>query len=265
MGQGQFVLVVGESEAIIIDSYVPLAPVVPIVNVKGALAKVLQGKKLVGLLITGFDSDHFNEIGIQIVLNKYRPEWIAYPQYFKKTQCATNCFGHIDRFDARKKIRRVSFQLRKNSARFFNNLCSEFSLEMFSPHAEDMDSSNNCSLVCKIREINTDATYLVTGDTELIRWHSIVKIFGSALDCDVLAAAHHGSKNGVSRSLLECAQPHTVLISAGVDNQYGHPDATALALYKDFAQEVWCTKWGNGQSLRTNVTRETIKSFKFTS
>jgi len=85
VGQGQFVVVTGDTQAIIIDTYVPLNPSADIVNVKGALATILQGKQLVGLMVTGFDSDHFNEVGIKIVLNKYRPNWIMYPKYFKNT------------------------------------------------------------------------------------------------------------------------------------------------------------------------------------
>ena len=56
-----------------------LSPAVPIINVKQALATILAGKNLVGLLVTGFDDDHFCEVGIKTVMNKYRPNWVAYP------------------------------------------------------------------------------------------------------------------------------------------------------------------------------------------
>ena len=52
VGQGQFVVVVGGNEAIIIDTSVPLSADPPIVNVMGALAGILSGKALVGLMIT---------------------------------------------------------------------------------------------------------------------------------------------------------------------------------------------------------------------
>lgn len=73
VGQGQFVVVTGNTQAIIIDSYVPLNPTADIVNVKGALAAILQGKHLVGLIVTGFDADHFNEVGIKIILTQQSP------------------------------------------------------------------------------------------------------------------------------------------------------------------------------------------------
>ncbi len=214
VGQGQFVVVTGKTQAIIIDTYVPLNPKADIVNVKGALASILQGKELVGLMITGFDSDHFNEIGIKIVLNKYRPNWIMYPKYFKDTRVADSCFAAIKSFETMKTFVRYSVALDKNDTRFYNKLSDDFQIEVFSPHSEDMNSSNNCSLVCKIREIVTGATYLVTGDTEIDRWHSIVRIFGKSIASHVLAAPHHGSRNGITEAIIRSINPHTVLISA---------------------------------------------------
>ena len=52
---------------------------------KNSVSHPLHGKELVGLIVTGFDADHFNEVGMRIALNKYRPNWIMYPKYFKQT------------------------------------------------------------------------------------------------------------------------------------------------------------------------------------
>ena len=56
-----------------------------------------------------------------------------------------------------------------------------------------------------------------------------------------MAAAHHGSTNGVNARALLKINPHTVLISAGVDNAYGHPDGAAVKAYKAVAKQVFCT------------------------
>ena len=45
--------------------------------------------------------------------------------------------------------------------------------------------------------------------------------------------------------------PNTVLISAGVDNQYGHPDAKAVALYLRVADHVFKTNVRTGVSWLT--------------
>lgn len=265
VGQGQFVVVTGDRQAFIVDTYVPLNPTQEIINVKGALANILHGKELVGLMVTGFDSDHFNEVGMKIVLNKYRPDWIMYPKYFKKTQTADSCFAVISSFEEQKqKFTRVSVSLDDNETRFYNKLSNDFQFEMFSPHSADMNSSNNCSLVCRVKELSTNRTYLITGDTENDRWGSIVRYFGSSLLADVLAAPHHGSKNGISREAIERIKPDTVLISAGVRNQYGHPDAEAVRLFEANAKKVYLTNFGEGQSLKTVVSGQSLETYKFT-
>ena len=45
--------------------------------------------------------------------------------------------------------------------------------------------------------------------------------------------------------------PDTVLISAGVDNQYGHPDRKAVELYLRVAKRVFQTNVRDGVSLLT--------------
>lgn len=264
VGQGQFIVVTGTSEAFIIDTYVPLNPMADVINVKSALAKILQGKGLVGLLVTGFDADHFNEVGMRIVLNKYRPNWIMYPKYFKKTQTANTCFSLIESFESQKPFIRVSVSLLQNALRFYSKLSSDFEFEVFSPHEADMNSSNNCSLVCKVKELSTGGTYLITGDTENDRWNSINYYFKNALSSDVLAAPHHGSKNGIASDTLALIRPKTILISAGVDNQYGHPDIEATRLFADYTQDYYSTNYGQGQSLKTVVSATEIKTYKFT-
>ena len=149
-------------------------------------------------MVTGFDDDHFNEIGLKIILNKYRPDWIMYPKYFKDTGNADTCFSIINEHETITKFKRVSVLLKDDKARIYPSLSKDFKFEIFSPHSSDMNSSNNCSLVCKIKENSTNATYLVTGDTENDRWDSIVNIFGPSLKSQVLDAPHHGSRNGIS-------------------------------------------------------------------
>ncbi len=263
VGQGQFVVVTGTTDAFIVDTYVPLNTDSAIVHVKSALSKILEGKNLIGLVITGFDSDHFNEVGMKIVLNKYRPSWIMYPNYFKKTKTADSCFSVIKSFEGQKPFTRHSIVLKANKLRLYNSLSDDFSFEVFSPHSDDMNSSNNCSLVCKVAEKSTGRTYLITGDTENDRWGSIVRYFGSSIRADVLAAPHHGSKNGISAEAMAKIQPQTVLISAGVDNQYGHPDPEATALFKQYTEASYSTSCDGGQSIRTSADAQEVKSFKF--
>lgn len=67
----------------------------------------------------------------------------------------------------------------------------------------------------------------------------------------MLAAPHHGSKNATHPASLLNIAPHTVLISAGVDSQYGHPHPQAVRVYRQVAQHVFSTNMEGGVSLLT--------------
>ena len=45
---------------------------------------------------------------------------------------------------------------------------------------------------------------------------------------NILKAAHHGSKTSTTPAFLEAASPTVVVISAGADNRYGHPNTEVL-------------------------------------
>lgn len=58
---------------------------------------------------------------------------------------------------------------------------------------------------------------------------------------EVYKAAHHGSANGDSPDSIETFSPEAIVISAGLDNSYGHPSAEALALYDSVGAQVYRT------------------------
>jgi beta-lactamase superfamily II metal-dependent hydrolase len=50
--------------------------------------------------------------------------------------------------------------------------------------------------------------------------------------------------------------PNTVLISAGIDSCYGHPDAAAVKVYQAIAKHVFATNIENGICLLTRRVGE---------
>lgn len=80
--------------------------------------------------------------------------------------------------------------------------------------------SNDSSIVLKMSLGNHD--FLMTGDvTESVER----QLMESEVDltADVLKLAHHGSATSSSTGFIEEVSPTHVLVSAGVDNRYGHP------------------------------------------
>ena len=149
-------------------------------------------------------------------------------------------------------LKRVSVRLDLLAGRNLSGLSDNFDFELFSPHINDMDCSNNCSIVLKLTGRGPRGfSYLITGDAENDRWDAISELFGGALKSHVLAAPHHGSKNATHPASLLQIAPHTVLISAGVESQYGHPDPGALKVYSRVAKYVFSTNMEGGVSLLT--------------
>jgi competence protein ComEC len=257
VGQGSLAIVRHNREAIIIDSRIPPCADSTVASVKQMFAASLKDRCVKGLVLTGFDDDHCDVIGTAIVLQKYRPDWVLYPQYYKNTEGARSVFWLIDeqekgRLSSTKPLRRIPVRLDRLTNRKLPGLSTNFDFELFSPHIKDMNSSNNSSIVLKLTGLGQGGfSYLITGDTESERWESIDGFFGAALKAHVMAAAHHGSRNAVDVPSLLHIDPHTVLISAGVDNQYGHPDPAAVKVYKGVAKQVFSTNMEGGVSLLT--------------
>jgi beta-lactamase superfamily II metal-dependent hydrolase len=257
VGQGALAIVRHDSEALIIDSRIPPTGDETVAYVKGVMSTELRDHRVRGLILTGFDNDHSDVAGVGLVLNKYRPDWVMYPKYYKDTEEASKVFELIEeqvkeRASTSTPLNRISVRLDNLRSRLIQGISDKFECELFSPHTEDMDSSNNSGIVIRLRGRGPGGfSYLVTGDTETARWDTINRLFGSSLKSDVMAAPHHGSKNGVHPGALLNIAPNTVLISAGVDNQYDHPDSVAVQVYSKVASHVFGTMVQGGKSLAT--------------
>jgi competence protein ComEC len=84
----------------------------------------------------------------------------------------------------------------------------------------------------------------------------LVGKYGSFLKSDVLKVAHHGSKNSNSEIFIGTVSPAYSIISAGIDNRYGHPNKEALDILNQFGSQILKTMDGgmiefksNGQNL----------------
>jgi len=80
---------------------------------------------------------------------------------------------------------------------------------------------NDASIVAKL--VYGKESFLLTGDAEIKTENALVHIDGSKLKSDVLKAGHHGSKTSSSLPFVEQVLPVTTIISAGLNNSYGHP------------------------------------------
>jgi len=80
---------------------------------------------------------------------------------------------------------------------------------------------NDNSIVVKLQA--GDTSFLFTGDAEAPAEQSMLVSSVVSIKCDVLKVGHHGSNTATSQTFLDLADPSYAIISAGLDNMYGHP------------------------------------------
>lgn len=100
------------------------------------------------------------------------------------------------------------------------------------------DAQNNNSTVSTVNFGNFKA--LLTGDAEEEASDYIARNLNLGT-VNYLKVNHHGSKNGLTQTLLEVSQPQIAVISVGKDNKYGHPHQEILDMLKNFGVKYYRT------------------------
>lgn len=89
---------------------------------------------------------------------------------------------------------------------------------------------NDGSIIMKV--YTPGKTFMLTGDAPQKTENIVVELEGDRLQSDVLKIGHHGSKTSSSNLFLKAVNPEVTIISAGLDNQYGHPHPNVMARIK---------------------------------
>jgi competence protein ComEC len=96
------------------------------------------------------------------------------------------------------------------------------SIQVFAPTGDESKlESNTASIV--IRVVYGNTSFMLTGDAPMEIENYLVETYGAQLDSDVLKLGHHGSKTSTSDTWLDTVTPQYGVVSAGLDNRYGHP------------------------------------------
>ncbi|KAI7257021.1 hypothetical protein KC345_g10878 [Hortaea werneckii] len=108
----------------------------------------------------------------------------------------------------------------------------------------EVEDQNHESVVFRL-EMN-GRNFLFTGDVDMAAEDAILleaehNGISNRPPIDVLKVAHHGSKTATSTEWLAFWNPATAVISAGVNNLYGHPNGEVLNRLAEAATEVYRT------------------------
>jgi len=266
--QGDLAAVRAGNEAVIVDAHMPECDDVTPPQIEATLADYLSGRMVCGLILTGLDKDHACPAGVESILTRYSPDWVMYPTYYKDTDTATEVFQIIERHRRRREnttrpLTRHSVCVQDGPPRVLPGLANNFRFELFSPRAKTPGSSNNCSIVARITGLDANGFgYMITGDTEADAWERINKRYGNLLATPIFSAPHHGAASGCKPQTAWLVSPDTVLISAGVNNAYGHPDPSAAKVYAAVARAVYSTnQTSDGTCLLTRRVGNTYETY----
>jgi competence protein ComEC len=113
---------------------------------------------------------------------------------------------------------------------------------VLSPPASGFSDGNENSVVTLIEHgsIPEAARVLLTGDAEA-EVEEYISQSSEAGPLAVLKVGHHGSDTSTTPLLLSRFRPHVAVISAGVDNDYGHPTPQTLRRLRTAGAEIFRT------------------------
>ncbi|KUP23816.1 ComEC/Rec2 family competence protein [Paenibacillus sp. DMB5] len=119
----------------------------------------------------------------------------------------------------------------------------------------EVEEQNHESVVFRL-EMN-GRSFLFTGDMDEAAEEEIIQAaqqagIREAGPVDVLKVAHHGSKTSTGAAWLEFWKPETAVISAGVNNLYGHPNAGVLERLTEAGSAIYRTDLHGEVQLRVD-------------
>lgn len=103
----------------------------------------------------------------------------------------------------------------------------------------EADDNNNSSIVVKL--VYGKTSFLFTGDAEMISEKEMVRLWGPALQADVLKVGHHGSKTSSSDMFLKYVKPSVALVCVGSYNTFGHPTPEVMERLRRYGAAVYRT------------------------
>lgn len=117
----------------------------------------------------------------------------------------------------------------------------------------DLKKRNNNSL--SFRLVYHDFTVMLTGDAEEAAEQDIVKT-GLSLASTILKVGHHGSNTSSLPTFLDKVQPQFAIVSAGQDNNFGHPHPRVMCRFHQRNIPVMDTRCHG--SIRISTDGQTI-------
>lgn len=133
-------------------------------------------------------------------------------------------------------------------------------LDVFNPidNSPPAKVSNDDSLAVKLTFKNV--ALLLTGDIEK---RVEAELLGDCanLKSQILKVPHHGSKSSSTEEFLNCVQPEVAIVSAGLDNPFGHPHTVVLERYQSKGIRLYKTVSDGAITVTTDGEKISVDTF----
>ena len=185
------------------------------------------------VIATHPDKDHIG--GLVEVLKNYRADFVMEPG----VSSDTGVYQELEKTIADKNLPRI---LARRG--MLLNLGEGARLNILFPNRNTEGwETNTASIVAKL--VYGNNSFLLTGDSPIVIEKYLSMIDGRNLKSDVLKTGHHGSRTSTSESFAGLVSPQYTVISAGKNNQYGHPHKEVLDIL-DKIKSVILKTYENG-------------------
>jgi competence protein ComEC len=175
------------------------------------------------------DTDHTG--GLVSVVHEYRVDHFYQPEFMDGASAARELLARVSDYDIHAHILYAGDVI---------HLEENIQLEVLSPPPTiNSTDTNEHSLVFRLMYGDTEV--MLMGDASVNNEFDILNFFPEKLDADILKVGHHGSKTSTAENFVEAVDPDYAIVSAGCDNNFGHPHPSVLETLAKYRVEVFDT------------------------
>lgn len=206
VGQGQSILLQSDGKHYLVDCGGDDGEMAANVVAETLISQGIT--RLDGIIVTHYDADHTGGIGP--LLTRIKTDMLILPLVEDENGVAESLAAKTD-----------------GAVQFVDqDLLFAFGSSSMTVIAPFSHKTGNESSLCVLFQTE-NCDILITGDRgelgELMLLHE-----RTLPDVEILVAGHHGSAHSTGEALLVATRPEIVVISAGLDNRYGHPSEKTL-------------------------------------
>lgn len=174
-------------------------------------------RKIDVIMATHPDTDHIG--GLVDVLDRYQVNMVMQSQVEHEASAA-RAFARAAEAEGAEIVSAIGGQIIQ--------LGASTTIHILSPNGDTTNwESNNASVVVQV--VYGDIEFMLTGDAPSSIEDYLVGAYGADLESEVLKLGHHGSKTSTSEKFLDTVSPEYAVVSAGLDNRYGHPHTSVMS------------------------------------